>query len=51
MPTDDEAAMAEAILATLEDPPAAQSLRERGQVFSGAHAVAGYHRLFFGEDA
>ena len=48
VPVGDEAAMADALAATLAAPPPAPLLRERAQAFSLARAVDGYASLLFG---
>jgi glycosyltransferase involved in cell wall biosynthesis len=45
----DDAALAAAILATLDAPPAAESLRERAGFFSVERAVAQYERVMLGD--
>lgn len=50
VPVDDAQAMARAILATLATDTDRDKLRRRGQEFSLERAVAGYHRIFFGEE-
>jgi glycosyltransferase involved in cell wall biosynthesis len=47
----DDAALAAAILATLDTPPAAMSLRERAGFFSVERAVAQYERVMLGDAA
>jgi glycosyltransferase involved in cell wall biosynthesis len=51
VPPGDDRALAEAILATLEAPPAAALLRERAGFFSVERAVAQYERVMLGGDA
>jgi glycosyltransferase involved in cell wall biosynthesis len=48
VPVGDEAAMAEALGATLDEPPDTAVLRERAQTFSLARAVDRYEELLFG---
>ena len=48
-PVDDDQAMARAILESLATLPDRERLRQRGREFSLEPAVAGYHRIFFGE--
>jgi len=50
VPPGDDAALAEAILATLDAPPAAAVLRERAGFFSVERAVAQYERVMLGGD-
>jgi glycosyltransferase involved in cell wall biosynthesis len=49
VPVNDPGSLAEAILASLATEPDAEKLRQRGSEFSLERAVAGYHRIFFGE--
>jgi glycosyltransferase involved in cell wall biosynthesis len=49
VPVNDPGSLAEAILASLASEPDAEKLRGRGREFSLERAVAGYHRIFFGE--
>jgi glycosyltransferase involved in cell wall biosynthesis len=49
VPPGDDAALAEAILATLEAPPLAAVLRERAGFFSVERAVAAYERVMLGD--
>jgi glycosyltransferase involved in cell wall biosynthesis len=49
VPVDDAESMARAILENLATLPDREKLRQRGREFSLAPAVAGYHRIFFGE--
>ena len=49
VPPGDDQALAEAIVATLEAPPAADLLRERAGFFTVERAVAQYERLMLGE--
>jgi glycosyltransferase involved in cell wall biosynthesis len=51
VPPGDDAALAAAILATLDAPPAPASLRERAGSFSVARAVDQYERVMLGGDA
>ena len=48
VPPGDDAALAAAILATLDAPPAAMSLRARAGFFSVERAVAQYERVMLG---
>ena len=50
VPVADPAAMADAIAATLEAPPAREMLLARAELFSSARAVDGYLGLLFGSD-
>jgi glycosyltransferase involved in cell wall biosynthesis len=49
VPPGDDAALAAAILATLDAPPAAVTLRERAGFFSVERAVAQYERVMLGD--
>jgi glycosyltransferase involved in cell wall biosynthesis len=49
VPPGDDAALAAAILATLDAPPAAMSLRERAGFFSVERAAAQYERVMLGD--
>jgi glycosyltransferase involved in cell wall biosynthesis len=49
VPPGDDAALAAAILATLDAPPAAVTLRERASFFSVDRAVAQYERVMLGD--
>jgi glycosyltransferase involved in cell wall biosynthesis len=49
VPVNDPGRMTEAILASLASESDAEKLRQRGREFSLERAVAGYHRIFFGE--
>jgi glycosyltransferase involved in cell wall biosynthesis len=49
VPVDDAQAMARAIQDSLATLPDRERLRQRGREFSLEPAVAGYHRIFFGE--
>lgn len=49
VPVDDSAAMAAAVRATLDAPPPARQLRERGAAFSPGRAATAYRRIFFGD--
>lgn len=49
VPVDDVDSLAAAILASMNAPPEPDKLRQRGREFSLERAVAGYHRIFFGE--
>jgi glycosyltransferase involved in cell wall biosynthesis len=51
VPPGDDAALAAAILATLDAPPPAASLRERAGFFSVERAAAQYERVMLGGDA
>jgi glycosyltransferase involved in cell wall biosynthesis len=49
VPVNDAGRLTDAILASLASEPDTKMLRERGREFSLERAVAGYHRIFFGE--
>jgi glycosyltransferase involved in cell wall biosynthesis len=49
VPPGDDAALAEAILATLENPPAPELLRERAGFFTVERAAGQYERLMLGD--
>ena len=49
VPVNDPGSLADAILASLASEPDVEKLRQRGSEFSLERAVAGYHRIFFGE--
>jgi hypothetical protein len=49
VPPGDDAALAAAIEATLDAPPAAETLRERAGFFSVERAAVQYERLMLGQ--
>jgi glycosyltransferase involved in cell wall biosynthesis len=51
VPPGDDAALAAAMLATLDAPPSAMSLRQRAGFFSVERAVAQYERVMLGDSA